>query len=51
MANVGFKPAERISLFGGYRALGQDFKDAGGSEKFGMDVTYKGPLFGVVFHF
>ena len=50
MANVGFKPTERISIFGGYRALGQDFKDAGGSERFSLDVTYYGPLFGVGFH-
>ncbi len=51
MANVGFKPTERISIFGGYRALGQDFKDAGGSERFSLDVTYYGPVFGVGFHF
>ena len=43
MANIGFKPADWISLFGGYRALGQDFKDTGGSEKFGMHITYQGP--------
>ena len=29
MANVGFKPTERFSIFGGYRAVGQDFKDSG----------------------
>lgn len=51
MANVGFKPAEWISIFGGYRAIGQDFKDAGGSERFSLDVTYYGPLFGLGFHF
>ena len=51
MANVGFKPAEWISIFGGYRALGQDFKDAGGSERFSLDVIYHGPVFGVGFHF
>ena len=51
MANVGFKPTERISIFGGYRALGQDFKDAGGSERFSLDVIYHGPLFGLGFHF
>ncbi len=51
MANVGFKPAEWISIFGGYRAFGQDFKDAGGSERFSLDVTYYGPLFGLGFHF
>ncbi len=51
MANVGFKPAEWISIFGGYRALGQDFKDAGANERFSLDVTYFGPLFGLGFHF
>ena len=51
MANVGFKPVKWISIFGGYRALGQDFKDAGAREKFGLDVTYRGPVFGVAFHF
>ena len=51
MANVGFKPTERISIFGGYRALGQDFKDAGGSERFSLDVIYHGPLFGLGIHF
>jgi hypothetical protein len=51
MANIGFKPTERISIFGGYRALGQDFKDAGGSERFSLDVIYHGPVFGLGFHF
>ncbi len=51
IANVGFKPTEWISIFGGYRALGQDFKDAGTNERFDLDVTYYGPLFGVGFHF
>jgi len=51
MAHVGFNPTERISIVGGYRALGQDFKDAGPTEIFDMDVTYYGPLFGVGFHF
>ncbi len=51
MAHVEFKPAEWISIFGGYRALGQDFKDTGANERFDLDVTYYGPLFGVGFHF
>ena len=51
MAHVGFKPTEWISIWGGYRALGQDFDDAGAQERFGMDVTYHGPVFGVGFHF
>jgi hypothetical protein len=51
MANVGFKPAEWISIFGGFRALGQDFENAGDREIFGMNVTYYGPQFGLGFHF
>ena len=51
MANLGFKPAESISIFGGYRALGQDFDNAGDSEKFGLNVTYHGPVVGLRFHF
>jgi len=52
MANVGFKPREWISIWGGYRVLGQDFdNDVGQQERFGMDVTYHGPSFGVGFHF
>ena len=52
MANVGFKPREWISIWGGYRVLGQDFDDdVGQQERFGMDVTYHGPSFGVGFHF
>lgn len=51
MANVGYKPSEWISIWGGFRALGQDFDDVGERELFGMDITYYGPVFGVGFHF
>jgi len=51
MAHVGYKPSEWISIWGGYRALGQDFDGAGEREKFGMTLTYHGPLFGLGFHF
>jgi len=51
MANVGFKPSEWISIWGGFRALGQDFDDVGQQERFGMDVTYYGPAFGLGLHF
>ena len=51
MGNVGFKPAEWLSLWAGYRALGQDFDKAGDSERFGANLTYHGPAFGVGFHF
>jgi hypothetical protein len=51
MANVGFKPSEWISIWGGFRALGQDFDDVGQQQRFGMDVTYYGPEFGLGFHF
>ncbi len=51
MANFGYKPSELISIWGGYRALGQDFDGAGELEKLGMTVTYHGPQFGLGFHF
>jgi len=51
MANFGYKPSELISIWGGYRALGQDFDGAGELGKLGMTVTYHGPLFGLGFHF
>jgi len=51
MANVGFKPSEWISFWGGFRALGQDFDEVGAQERFAMDVTYYGPEFGAGFHF
>ena len=51
MANVGFKPAQWISIWGGYRALGQDFDKAGDRDLFGATLTYFGPAFGVGFHF
>ena len=51
MAHIGFKPSEWISIWGGYRALGQDFEEAGERERFSMDVIYHGPVFGVGIHF
>lgn len=51
MVHVGFKPTEWISIWGGYRALGQDFDDVRHQERFGMDVIYHGPVFGAGFHF
>lgn len=51
MLNVGYRPSERWSLWFGYRAIDQDFDDAGDDERFSMDVTYRGPEMGVGFHF
>ena len=51
MANVGFKPSEWISIWGGFRALGHDFDDVGEQERFALDVTYYGPELGLGFHF
>jgi len=51
MGHVGFKATEWFSIWGGYRALGQDFKDSGESGKSSMDVVCHGPVFGVGFHF
>jgi len=51
MANVGFKPSEWISIWGGFRAIGHDFDDVGEQERFGMKITYYGPEFGLGLHF
>jgi hypothetical protein len=51
MANVGWKPTERISLWFGYRVLGQDFDEAGQAERFAMDVRLHGPQLGLGLHF
>lgn len=51
MLNVGYRPSEKVSLWFGYRAIDQDFDEAGDDERFSMDVTYQGPEFGVGFHF
>lgn len=49
--DLGFRPSEAVTIWLGYRALNQDFEDAGERELFAMDVTYQGPELGVTFTF
>jgi hypothetical protein len=48
---LGFRPSDSATIWLGYRALNQDFDDAGDRELFAMDVTYQGPELGVTFTF
>ena len=56
MGTIGY----RFSLFsaknnarvaGGYRAIYQDYKDGSGDDKFEWDVTFHGPILGLVIKF
>jgi hypothetical protein len=47
MAAVGYEVTEKISLVGGYRALGVDYTDGA----FEFDVVQHGPILGAVFRF
>jgi hypothetical protein len=49
--DIGFRPSETVTIWLGYRALDQEFEDAGARERFDMDVTYQGPELGVTFSF
>lgn len=51
MLNIGYRPSESWSFWLGYRALDQDFEDAGADDRFDMNVTYHGPQVGVAWHF
>jgi len=44
---VGYEISDRISLVGGYRALGVDYSSGG----FVFDIVEQGPIFGAVFRF
>ena len=44
---VDFKPWKHVGLFGGYRALYQDYSTGSGSNKFEFDATMHGPLLGL----
>ncbi len=43
---VDFKPWKHVGLFGGYRALYQDYSTGSGSNKFAFDATMQGPVLG-----
>ena len=44
---VDFKPWKHVSLFGGYRALYQDYSTGSGNSEFAFDATMHGPLLGL----
>ena len=44
---VDFKPWKHVGLFGGYRALYQDYSTGSGSNKFKFDATMHGPVLGL----
>jgi len=46
-ALVDFKPWEHVGLFGGYRALYQDYSTGSGNNKFEFDATMHGPVLGL----
>lgn len=51
MLDVGYRASDSVSIWVGYRALSQDFSEAGNNDRFGMDVIYHGPQAGVAFQF
>lgn len=42
---------DHATVFGGYRALGQDYADGSGTSRFEWDETLHGPLIGLAYHF
>lgn len=51
MVNFGYQPGEKTSIWLGYRAIGMDFKNAGGNDRFSMDTTMHGPVLGLAYQF
>ena len=50
-AIFGYSFSEMISVWLGYRALGVDYEDGSGPDKFAYDVTMSGPIVGLGFKF
>ena len=48
-AAVDWQPFKYVSFIGGYRAIGQDYKEGSGPTYFRFDATIHGPLIGVNF--
>ena len=51
IVDLGYRPGEAWTFWLGYRALSQDFDDAGKDGRFAMDVLYQGPQVGVTWAF
>ena len=48
---LGYSVSEMVNLWAGYRALGVNYHDGSGDNKFVYDVTFQGPVGGVGFQF
>lgn len=48
---VGYRFNPLFELAGGYRAIGMDYEDGDGTEKFVYDIVTYGPQLGLKFHF
>jgi hypothetical protein len=46
-----FSEKNNTRVVGGYRAIYQDYKDGSGADKFEWDMTYHGPILGLVIEF
>jgi hypothetical protein len=51
LATVGYQLNPKLTLHGGYRALGIDYSDGSGASKFGMNATMHGPIVGLSIRF
>jgi hypothetical protein len=49
--HVGFRVVDWFSFWGGYRALGMDFDQAGARGSYGQDIVLRGFSFAAGFHF
>jgi opacity protein-like surface antigen len=47
MAFVGYQKSDSWKLFGGYRYLHYEYEKGSGTSRFGVDLDYSGPMFGV----
>ena len=48
---VGYNISQVVSIWLGYRVAGVDYESGSGFDKFKYDVTYYGPITGIVFRF
>ncbi|RJP66346.1 MAG: hypothetical protein C4532_16160 [Candidatus Abyssobacteria bacterium SURF_17] len=51
LAALGYNLRENVTLMVGYRALGVDYDDGNGDDRFEYDVTMSGPYVGMAYRF
>jgi len=51
LAGVDYKLKENMSLKAGYRIFDLDYDSGSGSNEFGLDAQFRGPIFGLTMHF